>query len=158
MTYENVYVASVAIGANQEQALKAFNEAESFNGPSIIIAYAHSQSHGINMKTPSKYHKAAVESGQWILYRNDPRLINNGGNPFQLDSEKPRINMNTYMKMQHRFDMITTKNQSITKDFLRNLQAQVDKRYNKYLNLASDNLPNRAIWIENLKTYKQVKQ
>ena len=73
MNYDNVYVASVAIGADQEQTLKAFNEAESFDGPSIIIAYCHSDSHGIDMKTPSKYHKAAVNSGQWLLYRNDPR-------------------------------------------------------------------------------------
>ena len=86
MTYENVYVASVAIGANQEQTLRAFNEAESFDGPSIIIAYCHSDSHGIDMKNPSQYHKAAVNSGQWLLYRNNPELSIDGNNTLQLDS------------------------------------------------------------------------
>ena len=146
MIYDNVYVASVAIGANQKQTLKAFNEAESFDGPSIIIAYTHSSSHGIDMKNPSQYHKVAVDSGQWILYRNDPRKEDQGGNAFQLDSEKPSIKIKDYMMMQKRFDKVSKQN---TNDIFRNLQVLVDKRFNKYLAIASANLPNRATLIDN---------
>jgi len=157
MTYDNVYVASVAIGADQEHTLKAFNEAESFDGPSIIIAYTHSESHGIDMNQPSQYHKAAVNSGQWILYRNDPRRLVNGRNPMQLDSEIPTLKIKDYMLMQNRFDKITTQKQTIINDIFRNLQLQVDKRFNKYLALASTNLPNRAKLIQNLKINKTLK-
>ena len=94
MNYNNVYVASVAIGADQEQTLKAFNEAESFDGPSIIIAYTHSDAHGIDMKNPSQYHKAAVDSGQWLLYRHDPRKAK----ALQLDSDTPSIKIEEYLK------------------------------------------------------------
>ena len=73
-----------------------------------------------------KYDKGVLESRQWILYRNDPRLINKGRNRSQLYSEKPSLYINTHMKIQNRFDMITAKNQSVTKYFFRNLQAQVD--------------------------------
>ena len=96
MNYENVYVASVAIGASQKQTLQAFNEAENFNGPSIIIAYCHSESHGIDMKNPSQYHKAAVASGQWLLYRNDPRKSSS----FQLDSKTPSIKIEDYLPLE----------------------------------------------------------
>lgn len=128
MNYDNVYVASVAIGADPEQTLKAFVEAESFDGPSIIIAYCHSKSHGINMKTPGKYHKAAVASGQWLLYRNDPRKLNE----FQLDSGKPSIKVTDYLKMEKRFRKVLQSRNEETNDIIENLQNQVDKRFSKY--------------------------
>lgn len=137
MTYDNVYVASVAIGANQEQTLKAFNEAESFDGPSVIIAYTHSKSHGIDMKNPSQYHKAAVNSGQWILYRNDPRKTQN----FQLDSDFPSIAIEEYLKLERRFSKLFNQRDA-------NLKAQL-KQYQDYIN-------NRFNWFKNLShaTYK----
>jgi len=156
MTYDNVYVASVSIGANQEQTLRAFNEAESFDGPSIIIAYTHSNSHGIDMKKPIQYHKAAVDSGQWILYRNDPRKENENKNPFQLDSEIPSMNIEEYILKQNRFDKLLS-NKKEYKNILRTLQNQVDKRFNKYLSLASKNLPNRAELVQNLKINKTLR-
>jgi len=156
MTYDDVYVASVSIGANQEQTLRAFNEAENFDGPSIIIAYTHSISHGIDMKNPSQYHKAAVNSGQWILYRNDPRIENKGKNSFQLDSDIPSISMEDYVKNQNRFDKLLSNNEE-HKNILRTLQNQVDRRFNKYLSLASRNLPNREKLIQNLRTTKTLR-
>ncbi|MDT0557402.1 4Fe-4S binding protein [Ichthyenterobacterium sp. W332] len=124
MTYDKVYVASVAIGANQEQTLKAFNEAESFNGPSIIIAYTHSSSHGINMKNPSQYHKAAVDSGQWILYSNDPRKEH----PFQLDSGTPTIHIESYLNMEKRFSKLF-QDKKVLASRIKEIQKQVNKRY-----------------------------
>jgi pyruvate-ferredoxin/flavodoxin oxidoreductase len=132
MTYENVYVASVAMGANQAQTLKAFNEAESFDGPSIIIAYCHSESHGIDMENPKQYHKAAVNSGQWLLYSKDPRKEKNDQNVFQLDSKVPSIQIKEYMQMQNRFDKIINSNKSEHVEFFSNLQAQVNRRFKKY--------------------------
>ncbi|MDU8887231.1 4Fe-4S binding protein [Yeosuana sp. MJ-SS3] len=130
MTYNNVYVASVAIGANQEQTLKAFTEAESFNGPSVIIAYCHSEKHGIDMERPSQYHKAAVNSGQWLLYRNDPRKPK----AFQMDSEAPSISVGAYLKLQKRFDKLTSKN---SKDELQNIQSKIDSRYSEYVSFTT---------------------
>ena len=127
MTYDNVYVASVAIGANQEQTLRAFNEAESFDGPSIIIAYTHSASHGIDMKRPTKYHKAVVDSGQWILYRNDPRKTQ----AFQLDSNRPSIKIKDYLKLENRFSKLFLENK---KSLFKEIQKQIDHRFNWHLN------------------------
>ena len=129
MNYDHVYVASVAIGADPEQTLKAFVEAESFDGPSIIIAYCHSKSHGIDMKTPSKYHKAAVASGQWLLYRNDPRK----SHVFQLDSDKPSMKITDYLKMEKRFRKMLQSKNTNSIGINDNLQERVDKRYFKYL-------------------------
>jgi pyruvate-ferredoxin/flavodoxin oxidoreductase len=126
MTYEHVYVASVAIGANQEQTLKAFNEAESFDGPSIIIAYSHSSAHGIDMKNPSQYHKAAVNSGQWLMYRNDPRKQN----IFQLDSNTPTIKIEEYLSLENRFNKLFENNDIA--EHIKMLQDKIDKRYLEY--------------------------
>lgn len=90
-TYGYVYVAQVAMGANQSQTLKAFKEAESYNGPSIVIAYSPCISHGLRrgMGFSQAEQKAAVECGYWHLWRYDPRLEKEGKNPFQLDSKEP---------------------------------------------------------------------
>ena len=137
MNYSNVYVASVAIGANQEQTLKAFNEAESFDGPSIIIAYSHSDSHGIDMKHPSQYHKAAVNSGQWLLYRNDPRRTSNNQNTLQLDSDVPSIKIENYLKLEKRFSKLFKRNKDEFNLLMLQIQKQINQRYNKYAILAS---------------------
>ncbi len=88
MSYGNIYVASVAMGAKDEHTLKAFIEAESYPGPSLIIAYSHCIAHGIALDqgVGAKQQKLAVESGQWLLYRYDPRRAERGENPLQLDS------------------------------------------------------------------------
>ncbi|WP_406684029.1 thiamine pyrophosphate-dependent enzyme [Seonamhaeicola sp. MEBiC1930] len=157
MNYDNVYVASVAIGANQEQTLKAFNEAESFDGPSVIIAYCHSDSHGIDMKTPSLYHKTAVNSGQWLLYRNDPRRFENKLNTLQLDSEVPSIKIEDYLKMEKRFSKLFNCNPNEFKTLIRKIQKQVDKKFDKFLVLSTESGVHRAKRIQNKKFKNMLK-
>ena len=137
MHYDNVYVASVAIGADQEQTLKAFNEAESFDGPSIIIGYCHSDAHGIDMKHPSQYHKAAVNSGQWLLYRNDPRRLEKMQNSLQLDSDIPTIKIEDYLKLEKRFSKLFKKDKEQFKLWMRLFQKHIDKRFDNHLAMAS---------------------
>lgn len=136
MTYDNVYVSSIAISANPEQTLQAFVEAESFNGPSIILAYTHSESHGIDMKKPRKYHKTLVNSGQWILYRNDPRKINS----FQLDSNIPSIKIEDYFSLEKRFHKLLKNDSEGFKPILRLLQKQIDDRFDMFLAKATNSI------------------
>jgi len=96
MSYGTVYVAAVAMGANDGQTHKAFLEAEAYDGPSIILAYSHCIAHGINMTTGMDTQKAAVSSGHWPLYRYNPDLVAEGKNPFMLDSSEPKIKFEDY--------------------------------------------------------------
>ena len=91
VAYGNVYVAQIAIGANPAQTIRAFREAESYTGPSLILAYSHCIAQGIDMTTGMSHQKDVVQSGFWPLYRYDPRLARDGGRPFQLDSRKPTV-------------------------------------------------------------------
>jgi pyruvate-ferredoxin/flavodoxin oxidoreductase len=103
MTYGNIYVAKIAIGANPNQAVKAFVEAESYPGPSLIIAYAHCIAHGINMTNGYQEQQKAVNCGHWPLYRFDPRLKEQGKNPLQMDSKPPSIDLEEYIYGENRF-------------------------------------------------------
>jgi pyruvate-ferredoxin/flavodoxin oxidoreductase len=103
MTYGNVYVASVAMGARDEQTLKAFLEAEAFDGPSLIIAYSHCIAHGFDIGTAMQHQKALVTSGQWLLYRHDPRR---SGNPLQLDSRPITTDVADFLHSETRFNHI----------------------------------------------------
>ncbi len=107
MTYGNIYVASVAMGAKDEHTLKALLEAEAYDGPALIIAYSHCIAHGINMATGMQNQKAAVQSGQWLLYRYNPERAAQGENPLQLDSQAPRMKVSQYLNMENRFKMLT---------------------------------------------------
>jgi len=107
MTYGNIYVAQIAMGASDIQAVKAFIEADSYPGPSLIIAYSHCIMHGINMTKGFEQQKLAVASGAWPLYRFDPRLIEQGKNPLQLDSKEPTISFIDYAYNETRFKMLT---------------------------------------------------
>ena len=137
MTYDDVYVASVAMGADQEQTLKTFTEAESYEGPSLIIAYCHSPAHGIDMKNPSQYHKAAVASGQWLLYRNDPRRKENAENRLQIDSPEPTMPIIEYLQLEDRFKNIFKTYDDRLSILSQQLQEQVDRKYQTYLSMAS---------------------
>ena len=106
MTYGTIYVASVAMGAKDEHTLKAFLEAEAYDGPALIIAYSHCIAHGINMTTAMQNQKAAVNSGQWLLYRYNPERLRLGENPLQLDSAAPRVKVADYFKLENRFKML----------------------------------------------------
>lgn len=137
MSYGNIYVARVAMGANDAQTLKAFNEAESYDGSAIIIAYSHCISHGIDMVNGLKQQKAAVQSGQWILYRYDPRLAALGKNPLQLDSGEPTLPLEEYVTKENRFKILMKANPEESKKLLAQAQKDVREKYAYYKKLAS---------------------
>jgi pyruvate-ferredoxin/flavodoxin oxidoreductase len=136
MTYGNVYVASVAMGAKDEHTLKAFLEAEAYDGPSLIIAYAHCIAHGINMTTGLSDQKAAVESGQCILYRYNPERSTAGQNPLVLDSRTPTRTVQDFMQMETRFTMLTRGKPEEAKELWQRAQADSSARYRLYEYLA----------------------
>ena len=106
MTYGNIYVAQVAMGANDMHTVRAFNEANSYDGPSLIIAYSHCIAQGIDMTCGFDQQKAAVNCGAWPLFRFDPRLSAAGKNPLQLDSKEPTISFTDYAYKENRFKML----------------------------------------------------
>jgi pyruvate-ferredoxin/flavodoxin oxidoreductase len=140
MTYGNVYVASVAMGARDEHTLKAFLEAESYNGSSLIIAYSHCIAHGIDMATGMQQQKAAVESGRWLLYRYDPRRTELGENPLILDSRSPKISVEQAMYSENRFKMLTHTKPEDAKRLVELAQADVNTRWQMYQYLAAQHL------------------
>ncbi|NRB08868.1 MAG: pyruvate:ferredoxin (flavodoxin) oxidoreductase [Richelia sp.] len=137
MTYGNVYVASVALGAKDEHTLKAFIEAEAYDGPSLIIAYSHCIAHGINMTTAMSRQKELVESGRWLLYRCNPDLVAKGKNPLQLDSRQPKQSVEQSMYKENRFKMLTKSKPELAGDLLRQAQAEVETRWRMYEYLAA---------------------
>jgi pyruvate-ferredoxin/flavodoxin oxidoreductase len=137
MTYGNVYVASVAMGARDEHTLKAFLEAESYDGPSLIIAYSHCIAHGIDMSKGLQQQKAAVESGRWLLYRYDPRRAERGENPLLLDSKSPKIPVEASMYSENRFKMLSRSKPEEAKALLKQAQKDVNTRWQMYQYLAA---------------------
>ncbi|BAW96647.1 pyruvate:ferredoxin (flavodoxin) oxidoreductase [[Synechococcus] sp. NIES-970] len=136
MTYGNVYVASVAMGARDEHTLRAFLEAEAYDGPSLIIAYSHCIAHGINMTTAMTHQKELVESGRWLLYRYNPDLRAEGKNPLQLDSRSPKGSVENSMYKENRFKMLTMTKPKEAKALLKQAQEDVDTRWQMYEYLA----------------------
>ena len=136
MSYGNIYVASVAMGAKDEHTLKAFLEAEAYNGPSLIIAYSHCIAHGINMTTAMSNQKAAVDSGQWLLYRYNPERAASGENPLTLDSRTPTRKVEDYLQMETRFKMLTKSKPEDAKHLWREAQHDVETRFRLYEYLA----------------------
>ncbi|ARV57950.1 pyruvate:ferredoxin (flavodoxin) oxidoreductase [Nostocales cyanobacterium HT-58-2] len=132
MSYGNVYVASVAMGARDEHTLKAFLEAEAYSGPSLIIAYSHCIAHGINMSTAMQNQKAAVDSGRWLLYRFHPDRMNQGENPLQLDSRTPKLSVEQYMYLENRFKMLTKSHPEQAKRLLQQAQEDVKHQWQMY--------------------------
>ena len=137
MTYGNVYVASVAMGAKDEHTLKAFLEAEAYDGPSIIIAYSHCIAHGIDMTTAMSDQKVAVESGQWLLYRYNPENAAIGENPLTLDSRAPSRKVQEYLLQQTRFKMLTKSKPEDAERLWKLAQNDVETRFRMYEYLAS---------------------
>jgi pyruvate-ferredoxin/flavodoxin oxidoreductase len=134
MTYGHIYVASVAMGAKDEQALRAFVEAESYPGPSLIIAYSHCIAHGIavDMGVGARQQKLAVESGQWLLYRYDPRRAETGENPLQLDSQAAKTKLQDYLLSENRFKMLTKSKPEEAKKLFAQAQIDADRRWKFY--------------------------
>ena len=136
MSYGNVYVAQIAMGASDAQTVRAFLEAESWDGPSIIIAYAHCIAHGINMAKGMDQQKLAADTGYWPLFRYDPRLKEQGKNPFQLDSRKPKAPLESYMYNENRFRMLQSSQPQAAEMLLNAAQQHVLERWHKYEELA----------------------
>ncbi|HEY7182073.1 MAG TPA: thiamine pyrophosphate-dependent enzyme, partial [Blastocatellia bacterium] len=132
MTYGDVYVASVAMGARDEHTLKAFLEAEAYDGPSLIIAYSHCIAHGINMTTAMRNQKAAVDAGQWLLYRYHPERAARGENPLRLDSRAPKIPIEQFLYMENRFKMLTKSKPEEARRLLEEAQKDVQTRWRMY--------------------------
>jgi pyruvate-ferredoxin/flavodoxin oxidoreductase len=139
MSYGNIYVASVAMGAKDEHTLKAFVEAESFPGPSLIIAYSHCIAHGIAIDTGigARQQKLAVESGQWLLYRYDPRRAERGENPLQVDSSAAKSKVKDFMMTENRFKMLTKSKPEDAKKFFAQSQSDADRRWKFYQFMAA---------------------
>ncbi len=137
MSYGTIYVASVAMGAKDEQTLKAFLEAEAFNGPALIIAYSHCIAHGINMTTAMQNQKAAVKSAQWLLYRYNPERTLRGENPLQLDSAPPGIKVADYFGRENRFRMLDKTDPVAARQLLKSAQDDVNTRRQLYEYLAA---------------------
>ena len=138
MTYGHIYVASVAMGYKDEHTLKAFLEAESYPGPSLIIAYSHCIAHGIALDAGvgARQQKLAVESGQWLLYRFDPRRSERGENPLQLDSAAAKSKVQDYLMSENRFKMLTKSKPEDAKKFLAQAQLDAERRWKYYQYLA----------------------
>ncbi len=137
MAYGNVYVAQVAMGASDLQTVRAFVEAEAYNGPSLIIAYSHCIAHGIDMTAGMDTHKAAVECGHWPLYRYNPALREQGQNPLKLDSKAPTISYKDYAYQQIRFRTLTKSKPEEAQRLLELGQRDVKMRWHLYEQLAN---------------------
>lgn len=132
MSYGNVYVAKVAFGANNAQTVKAFLEAEAYEGTSIIIAYAHCINQGYDLKHGPEQQKLAVQSGYWPLLRYNPKLELEGKNPLQLDSGKPSIPLEKFVYNETRFKILLRSKPEVAKMLLEEAQKDILKRWNFY--------------------------
>ncbi len=136
MSYGYVYVAKISLGANMAQTIKAFREAESFDGPSIIIAYSHCINQGIDMMKGMDQGKAVVTSGLWPLYRYDPRLKNESKNPFQLDSKEATTAIEDFMYKEVRFKSLKAADPARADALLAKTKAQAERVWKEYKYLA----------------------
>jgi pyruvate-ferredoxin/flavodoxin oxidoreductase len=132
VSYGSVYVARVAMGANDMHTLKAFQEAEAFHGPSLIIAYSHCIAHGYDMAHGMDQQKAAVNSGYWPLFRFNPDLVAQNKNPFQLDSRAPSITLKEYIYNETRYTMLVKSNPEEAKRLLALAQEDVASHWKLY--------------------------
>ena len=135
MAYKNVYVAQIGLGADMNQAAKAFVEAESYNGPSIIIAYAPCINHGIAMDDTQNEIKRAVECGYWHLFRYDPRNI--GNYPFKLDSPEPHKDYIEFLKGENRYKSLQKTNKDVADKLMKQAQQEAKEKYEQYKDLAN---------------------
>ena len=137
MSYGYIYVAQVAMGANPAQTLRAIREAESYNGPSVVIAYAPCTAHGIagGMSNTQAEMKRAVECGYWHLYRFDPRLEEEGKNPFQMDSAAPTGNYLDFLRSERRFASMEAKFPEEAEKLFAGAEHDAEKRYESYVAL-----------------------
>jgi pyruvate-ferredoxin/flavodoxin oxidoreductase len=136
VAYGNVYVAQIAMGANPNQTLKAFHEAESYNGVSLILAYSQCIAHGLDMSKGMSHQKDLVQAGLWPLYRYDPRLATAGERPFKLDSRKPTISFADVARDEARFAMALDANSEQGRRLIELAQRDIDDQWHYYEQMA----------------------
>jgi pyruvate-ferredoxin/flavodoxin oxidoreductase len=135
IAYGNVYVAKIAMGASDAQTVKAFVEAEAYDGPSIIIAYSHCVAHGYDLRYGMDHQKLAVESGLWPMFRYNPMLEREGKNPMILDYKGPKIDVKNFMYQETRFKMVEKLNADNAKEYLETARGHAKDMYKRYKNL-----------------------
>ncbi|MDW8326698.1 MAG: pyruvate:ferredoxin (flavodoxin) oxidoreductase [Anaerolineales bacterium] len=141
VSYGTIYVARVAMGANEAQTIRAFLEAEAYNGPSLIIAYSHCIAHGYDLRYGLDQQKKAVLSGYWPLFRYNPDLAKEGKNPFQLDSKPPSLPLRDYVYNETRYKMLTQSDEERAELLYRQAQEDVYRRWKQYEQLAQAPAP-----------------
>ena len=134
--YGHVYVATAAYGAKDVQTLRVFHEAESYAGPSLIVAYSPCIAHGYDMLYNQRQQELAVKSGHWPLFRFDPRLAETGGNPFKLDSAAPSQPIKAFMESETRFAMLARSHPESAQHFLAQAQQDAERRFKAYQDMA----------------------
>jgi pyruvate-ferredoxin/flavodoxin oxidoreductase len=137
ISYGNIYVARVALGANPQQALLALREAEAYTGPSLILAYSHCIAHGINMQKGLDQQSRAVQSGHWPLIRFNPEVRQSGENPFVLDSPRPTIKLKEYVENELRYRMLYRTNPKAADQLMSMAQAMVEQKWRLYEEMAA---------------------
>jgi pyruvate-ferredoxin/flavodoxin oxidoreductase len=137
MAYGNVYVARVAMGASDQQTLRAFLDAEAYDGPSLIIAYSHCIAHGIDMRKGLDQQRLAVQSGYWPLYRYNPTLANEGKNPLVIDSKSPSIPLEQYAYNETRYRMLAQSDPTRAEALMRTAQRDVQANWQRYHDMAT---------------------
>lgn len=148
MSYGHVYVARVALGADMNQVVKAMHEAESWHGPSLIIAYSPCIAHGYDLRQSAEQTRLAVASGAWPLYRFDPRRTGEGQPPFQLDSKPPSISLRDYQQHEMRFRMVDRVDRTRARQLEGLARQEVERRWAVYTYLAGLTVPSPAPGVE----------
>ncbi len=137
MAYGYVYVAKVAMGANDQHTLRAFLEADAYDGPSIIIAYSHCIAHGIDLRKGLDQQRLAVQSGIWPLYRYNPMLLNAGKNPLTIDSKQPSLALEDYAYNETRYRMLLQSDENRAEKLMDLARQDIKKRWNLYQQMAN---------------------
>ena len=137
MAYGNVYVARVAMGANDQQTLRAFLDAEAYDGPALIIAYSHCIAHGIDMRKGLDQQRLAVQSGHWPLYRYNPALIEEGKNPLMIDAKAPSIPLEQYAYNETRYRMLAQSDPARAETLMREAQRDVQANWQRYQDMSA---------------------
>ncbi len=137
MAYGYVYVANIAMGASDQQTLRAFMEADAYDGPSLIIAYSHCIAHGYDLVHGLEQQKLAVESGFWPLYRFNPDLAAQGQNPLKIDSKEPKISLEDYAYNETRYRMLLQSDEQRAEALMKMAKQDVKRRWNLYLQMAA---------------------
>ena len=137
MTYGNVYVATVAMGANDAQTVRALLEAEAYDGPSLVIAYSHCIAHGINMQQGLEQQRTAVETGHWPLMRFNPALATEGKNPLSIDSKAPKGSFQDYAYKETRYNMLAKAKPEMAALLMQEAKKNIQSRWRLLEQLAA---------------------